>query len=99
MKRIVILDTWVNDSNHGNKIIMEAVERIFRNMFPHDIVYHVPALEYISTGRDLVKTADYIFLGGTNILSSNMNRTSEVVYLNCCKFEPSILTHYHIRPR
>lgn len=77
MKRIVILDTWVNDSNLGNKIIMEAVGRILQSIFPHDIIYHVPALEYINAGRDLVKIADYIFLGGTNVLSSNMNRTSE----------------------
>lgn len=77
MKRIVILDTWVNDTNQGNKIIMEAVGGVLRSMFPHDIIYHVPALEYIDAGQDLVKTADYIFLGGTNVLSSNMNRTSE----------------------
>lgn len=77
MNKIVVLDTWINDTNQGNKIIMDAVCRILRDTFPCDILYHVSALEYINSGRDLVKTADYVFLGGTNILSSDMNRTSE----------------------
>ena len=77
MKKIVVLDTWINDTNQGNKIIMDAVCRVLRDIFPCDIMYHISALEYINSGRDLVKTADYVFLGGTNILSSDMNRTSE----------------------
>jgi len=56
---------------------MDAVCRVLRDIFPCDIMYHISALEYINSGRDLVKTADYVFLGGTNILSSDMNRTSE----------------------
>jgi polysaccharide pyruvyl transferase WcaK-like protein len=77
VKRIVILDTWVNDTNVGNRIILEAVEREIRSMFPHDFVYSAPALEYIDAGRELVSVADHVFLAGTNLLSADMNRTSE----------------------
>ena len=77
MKRIVILDTWVNDTNLGNKLIMEAVCQHLREIFPHDFFYHVPALEYVKAGRGLIQRADYVFLAGTNLLSSNMNKTSE----------------------
>jgi polysaccharide pyruvyl transferase WcaK-like protein len=77
MKRVVILDTWINDTNLGNKLIVEAVERNLREIFPHDFFYHVPALEYLKVGRTLIKQADYVFLAGTNALRSDMNRFSE----------------------
>lgn len=77
MKTIVVLDTGVNDPNLGNEIIMDAVNYELRTMFPHDFILHVPALEYIQAGRKLVQSADHVFLGGTNVLSSDMNRTSE----------------------
>jgi len=76
-KKIVVLDTAVNDPNLGNEIIMDAVNKELRAMFPHDYIFHVPALEYIRAGRNLVESADHVFLGGTNVLSSDMNRTSE----------------------
>lgn len=77
MKTIVVLDTGVNDPNLGNEIIMDAVNYELRTMFPHDFILHVPALEFIRAGRKLVQSADHVFLGGTNVLSSDMNRTSE----------------------
>lgn len=77
MKTIVVLDTGVNDPNLGNEIIMDAVNYELRTMFPHDFILHVPALEFIRAGRKLVQSADYVFLGGTNVLSSDMNKTSE----------------------
>jgi len=77
MKTVVVLDTGVSDPNLGNEIIMDAVNHELRSMFPHDFILHVPALEFIRAGRKLVQTADYVFLGGTNVLSSDMNKTSE----------------------
>lgn len=73
MKKIVVLDTWVNDVNLGNKIIMEAVLQELREIFPGDFFYHVPAMEYVRSGRKLVMQADYTFLAGANLLSSDMN--------------------------
>jgi len=77
LRRIVILNTAVNDTNLGNKIIMEAVYLWLRTVFRSDFIYEVPALEYLTVGRALVVNADYVFLGGTNLLSSNMRETSE----------------------
>ena len=77
MKKIAILDTWINDTNLGNKPIMEASYNGLKEIFPHDFFYHVPALEYIKVGRKIIEEADHVFLAGTNLLSSNMNRTSE----------------------
>ncbi len=77
MKRIVILDTWTNNTNLGNKIIVEAVERGLQEIFPQDFFYRVPALEYIQAGRSKINDADYVFLAGTNLLSSNMEATSQ----------------------
>jgi len=73
MKKIVVLDTWVKTTNTGNKIIMDAVYKELRDIFPGDFFYQVPAAEYINSGRKLVSSADYLFLGGANLLSSNMN--------------------------
>jgi polysaccharide pyruvyl transferase WcaK-like protein len=77
MKRIALLETAVNDPNLGNQIIMDAVERVMREMFPDGFVVEAPALEYIRAGRAQVKAADHVFLSGTNVISADMNRTSE----------------------
>jgi polysaccharide pyruvyl transferase WcaK-like protein len=77
VKQIVILDTWVNASNLGNRIIREAVEREVGRLFPGDFVFAAPAHERIRGGRPLVERADHVFLGGANLLSADMNRTSE----------------------
>lgn len=77
MKKIVILDTWTNNTNLGNKIIVESVYKELRNIFPHDFFYRVPALEYIRAGRVKIEEADYVFLAGTNLLSSDMENTSQ----------------------
>ncbi|MCK4815011.1 polysaccharide pyruvyl transferase family protein, partial [bacterium] len=77
MERITILNTWVTSTNLGNKIIMESVYKELREIFPHSFFYQVSAIEYVKAGRKLVQQADYVFLGGTNVISSDMNRTSE----------------------
>ncbi len=76
MRKIVVLDTWVNDTNLGNKIIMDAVYAELRRLFPHDFFYQVPLLEHIRAGRGLVRQGDYVFLGGTNVLSADMNKST-----------------------
>ena len=73
MKKIVVLDTWTGTSNLGNKIIMDAVLKELREIFPGDFFYQVAASEYMHFSRKLLKDADYVFLGGANLLSSNMN--------------------------
>ena len=73
MKKIVVLDTWINDTNTGNQIIMDAVLKELRSIFPGDFCYQVAAAEYMNLSKKLVRNADYVFLGGANLLSSNMN--------------------------
>lgn len=77
MDRIVILDTWVNDTNIGNRVIMEAVTDELRDLFPGAFFYSVPALEFVRAGRALAREADRVFLAGTNLLSADMRRNSE----------------------
>lgn len=77
MKRIVILDTWTNNANLGNKIIAESVYQAIAEIFPDDFIYQVSALESIRAGKDMLEKADLIFLSGTNQLSSDMDKTSE----------------------
>ena len=72
-----MLDTWVGTTNQGNRVIMEAVLAEVRALFPDDFLYQVSAYEYVRAGRALLRAADHVFLGGTNVLSANMNRTSE----------------------
>ena len=67
MKKIVILDTWTNNTNLGNKIISEAVYKALREIFPKEFFYRVPALEYLQGGREMVENADYVFLAGTTL--------------------------------
>ena len=73
MKRITVFDIWSNDTNMGNQIIMEAVNRELRDVFPDDFFYSVPALERIQIGRKLVQNADFAFVAGGNLLRSDMN--------------------------
>lgn len=56
---------------------MESAYRELREIFPQDFFYHVPAYEYIRAGRKLIRNADLVFLAGTNLLSANMNKTSQ----------------------
>jgi len=47
MKKIVILDTWTNNTNLGNKIISEAVYKALREIFPKEYFYRLLALSLI----------------------------------------------------
>lgn len=77
MKRVVILNTWISDTNTGNRIIVEAAHAHLRGIFPNGFFYELPSAEYIETGRTLIAKADHVFLAGTNILSHDMDRTSD----------------------
>jgi hypothetical protein len=67
------LDSSVSSTNTGNMIIMEAVRKVVEEVFPHAFIYTAPLMEYINFGREVVRLADVVFVGGTNALSSDMN--------------------------
>lgn len=75
MKIISVLDTTISDYNLGNQIIMESVNEIIDCLFERDFLFRLQYAEKF--GRQSIKymeSSDYVFFGGTNSLSSEMNR-------------------------
>ena len=52
---------------------MEAVRQIVEEVLPRAFVYSLPMMELICSGREILRDADVVFVGGTNALSNNMN--------------------------
>ena len=78
MKKIVILDTSINNTNLGNQIICEAINQNLKRLFPHDFFYHLPVLEQLNNiGQTKIKEADYVFVAGTNIIRSDMEQNTQ----------------------
>ncbi|WP_278620152.1 hypothetical protein [Ectopseudomonas oleovorans] len=72
--KITLFDTSVCTENLGDFIIMDAVRDHIDELFPNAMVLHTATHEKISrpTYR-MVKQSDLSFVGGTNLISSNMN--------------------------
>lgn len=72
--KITLFDTSVCTENLGDYIIMDAVSDHINEMFPEAMVLHTATHEKISrpTYR-MAKKSDLSFVGGTNLISSNMN--------------------------
>lgn len=76
---ISILDTRICDNNLGNEIIMEAFDNFIEEVFPNDFLIRLPYIE--SLGRqafDYIKKSEYTFLGGTNTLSADLDKYSQL---------------------
>ncbi len=77
--KISIYDTTICDDNLGNQIIMDAInpviDKIFRDAF-------IIKLQYLEKFGDMshrhIRESKYTFFGGTNALSSTMNRYSQM---------------------
>jgi polysaccharide pyruvyl transferase WcaK-like protein len=73
-KMISVLDTSICSSNLGDRIIMDAVNRVIKNLFSNSLLIYFPTHEFISKNSyQHLKESDLTFVGGTNLLSSNMN--------------------------
>lgn len=75
MKQIAIFDTSISNGNLGNQIIVDAVRREVKRIFPHDFVYQIPPTEFIE-GRHtkrILNSADFVIYAGTNVLRSDMD--------------------------
>ncbi|MEO4001294.1 polysaccharide pyruvyl transferase family protein [Mesorhizobium sp. CAU 1732] len=69
---IAILDTAVGSDNLGDQIIMESVDSEIAALFPNGFVFRVPTHSATDKyARKLLRKADHIFAGGTNLLFSN----------------------------
>lgn len=72
--KITLFDTSVCTKNLGDFIIMDAVRDHINEMFPDAMVLHTATHEKISRSTySMVKHSDLSFVGGTNLISSNMN--------------------------
>ncbi|MEE8663352.1 MAG: polysaccharide pyruvyl transferase family protein [Acetobacter sp.] len=74
MRQISIVDTSISTNNIGDDIIMDSVNKFIYNNFPDAYVWRVASHEVLtSLGKSRISGSDFCFLGGTNLLSSNLN--------------------------
>ncbi len=74
MNKILLFDTSVLSRNMGDYIIMDAVTNQIREIFSGSMVFHSLTHDKINKSTyALNKLCDFNFIGGTNLLSSNMN--------------------------
>ncbi|GCL41812.1 polysaccharide pyruvyl transferase family protein [Anabaena sp. FACHB-1250] len=74
MKKITIFDTSICSSNLGDQVIMEAVEKILNSLFKSDFFIKIQTHDVIGkSSYKSIQNSDYAIVGGTNLLSSNMN--------------------------
>ncbi len=75
MKTISLLDTSINNYNLGNQIIMSSIELIINDLFDNNFIYKMQASEpFGRTSIQNFNKSDFIFFGGTNALTSNINK-------------------------
>jgi peptidoglycan/xylan/chitin deacetylase (PgdA/CDA1 family)/2-polyprenyl-3-methyl-5-hydroxy-6-metoxy-1,4-benzoquinol methylase len=76
---ISIFDTTVCDNNLGNQIIMDSVNKYLHQIFPSDFFIKLPYLDNIGDEAiKYIRESKYIFLGGTNALSSEMENYKQI---------------------
>ena len=72
MKRAVLLDTSVASTNIGDQIIMEAVRAELAAPLADTLIASVASHDTMGAkGRALVKAADLVVAGGSNLISSH----------------------------
>lgn len=73
--RIGVIDTSIASSNLGDKIIMNSVFENIREVFPNSLISNYPShLHRDYDAKLMMSNEDLLFVGGTNLLSSNMNK-------------------------
>jgi polysaccharide pyruvyl transferase WcaK-like protein len=72
--KITLFDTYVCSDNLGDSIIMDSVRKHITEMFPNSMVMYTQTHEKISHSTySIIKKSNFSFVGGTNLISSNMN--------------------------
>ena len=77
MRKISVFDTTVSNYNLGNQIIMEAVYKHLKEIFPMDFFFKLPYMEITDNTLTYIIWSDLIFFGGTNSLCGEMNKYSQ----------------------
>lgn len=76
---VTVLDTSICNANLGNQIIMQAIERELKTLFPNDFVIRLQYGEFFGKqSLSYLRESAYAFFGGTNSLSSEMNKYSQM---------------------
>lgn len=75
MMHVTVLDPSISNRNLGDAIIMQAVSAELQALIAGAYFYRVPTQDYAGqAARAIVERSDLVFVGGTNLLSSNMDR-------------------------
>lgn len=75
MNKILVFDTSIASANTGDSIIMDAVYRELTSIFENDYLINIPTHIGLKLNdqRKLNRDCDTVIVGGSNLLSSNMN--------------------------
>lgn len=72
MEKIALFDTSIDSDNLGDLIIMDAVIKHLREMFPQDSFINIPTHNFLNKkNRDEIRECKRGFVGGTNLLCAN----------------------------
>jgi polysaccharide pyruvyl transferase WcaK-like protein len=78
MKTVALLDTSICTTNLGDQIIMESVREEMEALLPGAFSLNLQTHDYMhDRSYQLLSLSDYIIVGGTNLLSSNMNHYNQ----------------------
>lgn len=70
--KIALLDITISDTNTGNQIIMQAIRKHLREIFPMAFHISIPSFERIGrVSREILYQSDIIFLCGGNTLTAH----------------------------
>jgi len=76
---VTLLDTSICNANLGNQIIMQSIDRQLRSLFPNDFIMRLQYGEsFGKQSLSYLQQSAYAFFGGTNSLSSEMNKYSQM---------------------
>lgn len=76
---VSLLDTSVCNANLGNQIIIKSITRELEMLFPNDFLMRLQYGEPFGTqSLFYLRKSHFAFFGGTNSLSSQMNRYSQM---------------------
>lgn len=77
--KISVYDTTICDDNLGNQIIMDAINPVIEKVFRDAFIIKLQYLEKFGRpSHRHIRESKYTFFGGTNALSSQMNRYSQM---------------------
>lgn len=70
-KLISVFDTTIASYNLGNNIIMDAVYKELRQMFPESHFYKLPTMDIGKHTRSCIRESNFTIFGGTNSLNND----------------------------